>query len=72
VRKRHHHCENNELSELSVLRYKEQEVCAFVETLMIEAEARKSKSVVTSVSVSGATAYIASGEIGVPPSGLVS
>jgi len=34
VRKRHHHCENNELSELSVLRYKEQEVCAFVETLM--------------------------------------
>ena len=32
--KRHHHCENNELSELSVLRYKEQEVCAFVETLM--------------------------------------
>ncbi|MGB8518747.1 MAG: PhzF family phenazine biosynthesis protein [Candidatus Tumulicola sp.] len=38
----------------------------------IEAEARKSGSVVTSVSVSGATAYIASGEIGVPPSGLVS
>jgi hypothetical protein len=34
VLKRHHHCENNELSELSVLRYKEQEVCAFVETLM--------------------------------------
>src|SRR6266478_2080418 len=34
VLKRHHHCENNELSELSVLRYKEQEVHAFVETLM--------------------------------------
>ena len=31
--KRHHHCENNELSELSVLRYKEH-VYAFVETLM--------------------------------------
>jgi hypothetical protein len=33
VLKRHHHCENNELSELSVLRYKEH-VYAFVETLM--------------------------------------
>jgi len=38
----------------------------------IEAEARKSGSVVTSVSVSGATVYIASGEIEVPPSALVS
>src|ERR1700746_3535923 len=38
----------------------------------IEAEARKSGAVVTSVSVSGATAYIASGEIFVPPSALVS
>ena len=38
----------------------------------IEAEARKSGAVVTSVSVSGATAYIASGEIEVPPSALVS
>jgi trans-2,3-dihydro-3-hydroxyanthranilate isomerase len=38
----------------------------------IEAEARKSESVVTSVSVGGATAYIASGEIEVPPSALVS
>jgi trans-2,3-dihydro-3-hydroxyanthranilate isomerase len=38
----------------------------------IEAEARKSGSVVTSVSVGGATAYIASGEIDVPPSALVS
>jgi trans-2,3-dihydro-3-hydroxyanthranilate isomerase len=38
----------------------------------IEAEARKSGSVVTSVSVAGATAYIASGEIEVPPSALVS
>ena len=37
----------------------------------IEAEARKSEGVVTSVSVSGATAYIASGEIEVPPSALV-
>ena len=37
----------------------------------IEAEARKSGSVVTSVSVGGATAYIASGEIEVPPSALV-
>jgi len=34
----------------------------------IEAEARKSGGVVTSVSVSGATTYIASGEIEVPPS----
>jgi trans-2,3-dihydro-3-hydroxyanthranilate isomerase len=38
----------------------------------IEAEARKSGGVVTSVSVSGATVYIASGEIEVPPSALVS
>ena len=38
----------------------------------IEAEARKSDGVVTSVSVGGATAYIASGEIEVPPSALVS
>jgi len=38
----------------------------------IEAEARKSGSVVTSVSVGGATAYIASGEIEVPPFALVS
>jgi trans-2,3-dihydro-3-hydroxyanthranilate isomerase len=38
----------------------------------IEAEARKSGAVVTSVSVGGATAYIASGEIEVPPSALVS
>ena len=38
----------------------------------IEAEARKSGSVVTSVSVGGATAYIASGEIEVPSSALVS
>jgi trans-2,3-dihydro-3-hydroxyanthranilate isomerase len=37
----------------------------------IEAEARKSDGVVTSVSVGGATAYIASGEIDVPPSALV-
>ena len=36
----------------------------------IEAEARKSAGVVTSVSVSGATAYIASGDIEVPPSAL--
>jgi trans-2,3-dihydro-3-hydroxyanthranilate isomerase len=36
----------------------------------IDAEARKSGSVVTSVSVGGATAYIASGEIEVPPSVL--
>jgi NADPH:quinone reductase-like Zn-dependent oxidoreductase len=34
VLERHDHCENNELSELSVLRYKEHEVYAFVETLM--------------------------------------
>jgi len=38
----------------------------------IEAEARKRGNVVTSVSVAGATAYIASGEIEVPPSALVS
>jgi len=38
----------------------------------IEAQARKSAGVVTSVSVSGATTYIASGEIEVPPSALVS
>jgi trans-2,3-dihydro-3-hydroxyanthranilate isomerase len=38
----------------------------------IEAEARKSQNVVTSVSVGGATAYIASGEIEVPSSALVS
>jgi trans-2,3-dihydro-3-hydroxyanthranilate isomerase len=38
----------------------------------IEAEARMSEGVVTSVSVSGATAYIASGEIEVPQSALVS
>ena len=38
----------------------------------IEAEARKSGNVVTSVSVGGATADIASGEIEVPPSALVS
>ena len=37
----------------------------------IEAEARKSDGVVTSVSVGGATAYVASGEIEVPPSALV-
>jgi trans-2,3-dihydro-3-hydroxyanthranilate isomerase len=36
----------------------------------IEAEARKNGSVVTSVSVGGATAYIASGAIEVPPSAL--
>jgi len=41
-------------------------------TSEIEAEARKSGSVVTSVSVGGAAAYIASGEIEVPPSALVS
>jgi hypothetical protein len=34
VLKRHHHCENNELVELPVLHYKEQQVYAFVETLM--------------------------------------
>jgi trans-2,3-dihydro-3-hydroxyanthranilate isomerase len=38
----------------------------------IEAQASKSGSVVTSVSVGGAAAYIASGEIEVPPSALVS
>ncbi len=38
----------------------------------MEAEARKSGGVVTSVSVGGDTAYIASGEIEVPPSALVS
>ena len=38
----------------------------------IEAEARKSGGVVTSVSVGGAAANIASGEIEVPPSALVS
>jgi trans-2,3-dihydro-3-hydroxyanthranilate isomerase len=38
----------------------------------IEAEARKSGGVVTSVSVGGATAYVASGEIEVPPSALAS
>jgi trans-2,3-dihydro-3-hydroxyanthranilate isomerase len=38
----------------------------------IEAEARKSGGVVTSVSVGGATAWIAGGEIEVPPSALVS
>ena len=38
----------------------------------IEAEARKSEGVVTSISVEGATAYIASGQIEVPPSALES
>ena len=38
----------------------------------IEAEARKRDDVVTSVSVAGPTAYVASGEIEVPPSALVS
>jgi trans-2,3-dihydro-3-hydroxyanthranilate isomerase len=38
----------------------------------IEAEARKRDDVVISVSVGGATTYIASGEIEVPPSALVS
>jgi trans-2,3-dihydro-3-hydroxyanthranilate isomerase len=38
----------------------------------IEAEARKSGSVVTSVSVGGATTYLASGEIEVPASALES
>jgi trans-2,3-dihydro-3-hydroxyanthranilate isomerase len=38
----------------------------------IEAEARERDGVVTSVSVGGATTYIASGEIEVPPSALVS
>src|ERR1700678_4765586 len=36
----------------------------------IEAEARKRDGVVTSVSVAGATTYIASGEIDVPPFAL--
>jgi trans-2,3-dihydro-3-hydroxyanthranilate isomerase len=36
----------------------------------IEAEARKRDGVVTSVSVGGATAYVASGEIDVPPSAV--
>jgi trans-2,3-dihydro-3-hydroxyanthranilate isomerase len=38
----------------------------------IAAEAHKSAGVVTSISVSGATAYIASGEIEVPQCALVS
>jgi trans-2,3-dihydro-3-hydroxyanthranilate isomerase len=38
----------------------------------IEAEARKRDGVVTAVSVGGAATYIASGEIEVPPSALVS
>ncbi len=38
----------------------------------IEAVARKSDCAVTSVSVGGATTYVASGEIDVPPSALVS
>jgi len=38
----------------------------------IEAEACKSDGVVTSVRVGGATAHVASGEIDVPPSALVS
>ena len=38
----------------------------------IEAEARKRHDVVTSVSVGGATTYVASGEIDVPPLALVS
>jgi len=38
----------------------------------IDAEARKRGGVVTSIRVGGATAYIASGEIEVPPSALVS
>ncbi len=38
----------------------------------IDAEARKGDGVVTSVGVGGAAAYIASGEIEVPPSALVS
>ena len=38
----------------------------------IEAQARRSEGVVTSVSVGGATTYIASGEIEVPPSALES
>ncbi len=39
---------------------------------VMEAAARKSEGVVTSVSVGGATAYVASGEIEVPASALVS
>ena len=38
----------------------------------IDAEARKRDGVVTSVSVGGATAYVASGEIDVPPFALES
>jgi trans-2,3-dihydro-3-hydroxyanthranilate isomerase len=38
----------------------------------IDAEARKSDDVVASVSVGGATTYVASGDIEVPPSALVS
>ena len=38
----------------------------------IDAEARKSGGVVTSVSVGGATVYVASGEIEVPPFALES
>jgi trans-2,3-dihydro-3-hydroxyanthranilate isomerase len=38
----------------------------------LEAEARKSEGVVISVSVGGATTYIASGELEVPPSALAS
>jgi trans-2,3-dihydro-3-hydroxyanthranilate isomerase len=38
----------------------------------IEAQARKRDGVVTSVSVGGATAYVASGNIEVPPSALES
>jgi trans-2,3-dihydro-3-hydroxyanthranilate isomerase len=38
----------------------------------IDAEARKGRGVVTSVSVGGSAAHIASGEIEVPPSALVS
>jgi trans-2,3-dihydro-3-hydroxyanthranilate isomerase len=38
----------------------------------IEAEARKSGDAVTYVNVGGITSYIASGEIEVPPSALVS
>jgi hypothetical protein len=38
----------------------------------IEAEARKSDGVVTSVSVGGTTTYVATGEIDVPPSALLS
>ena len=34
MRQRQYHCENNELAELSVLRYKEKQVYPFVETLM--------------------------------------